>query len=118
MFKDALRALVDGTEGGVGCVIMDATGIALESYAKDGGGFDVNNVGVEYSVVLTAVKRAAEMLEAGATREIVINTEKLVTIIRWLNDAYFLALTLKPEGNIGKGRFLMRTQQHKIVAEL
>jgi predicted regulator of Ras-like GTPase activity (Roadblock/LC7/MglB family) len=118
MFKEALKALVENTDGAVACLIMDATGIALESYAKDGASFDINTVGIEFSVVLAAVKRASEMLEAGQTREVVISTEKLTTLIRCLNETYFLALTLKPEGNLGKGRYLMRTSQGKLLAEL
>jgi len=41
-----------------------------------------------------------------------------VTIIRTLGDTYFLALAMKPDGNFGKGRYLMRTAAPKIMAEL
>ena len=53
----------------------------------------------------------------GGTQEIAINTDKLVTIIRLLGDVYFLALTLEPGGNFGKGRYLMRTAAPKLMAE-
>jgi predicted regulator of Ras-like GTPase activity (Roadblock/LC7/MglB family) len=118
MFKEALRDIVERTDGGIAGLLMDSSGIALETYTKESSPFDVNNVGVEFGVVLGSIKRAAEMLEAGTTQEIAINTEKLVTIIRLLGDSYFLALTLKPEGNFGKGRFLMRTAAPKLLAEL
>jgi hypothetical protein len=35
-----------------------------------------------------------------------------------LSETYFLALTMKPDGNYGKGRFLMRTAAPKLLAEL
>jgi hypothetical protein len=42
----------------------------------------------------------------------------MVTLIRVLNDTYFLAVTLKPEGNLGKARYLLRVSAPKILAEL
>src|SRR5262245_47805814 len=118
MFKEALRDIVDKTEGSITGLLMDSNGIALETYAKDSAAFDINTVGIEFSVVLGSIKRAAELLEAGATHEIAIGTDKMITIIRLLNETYFLCLALSPEGNFGKGRYLMRTAAPKLVAEL
>lgn len=118
MFKDALRAIVEGTEGGLAGLLMDSSGIPLETYSREGSQLDINNVGIEFSVVIGAIKRASEMLDAGATQEIAIGTERLTTIIRTLGDGYFLALALSPEGNLGKGRFLLRTAAPKLLAEL
>jgi hypothetical protein len=42
----------------------------------------------------------------------------LITLIRTLGDTYFLALTMAPNGNFGKGRYLMRTAAPKLMAEL
>ena len=118
MFKEALQELVEGTEGGLAGLLMDSSGIALESYAKDDSPFDINTIGIEFSVVIGSIKRASEMLEAGAAHEIAVGTDRLVTIIRTLGDTYFLALAMKPDGNFGKGRYLMRTAAPKLIAEL
>jgi predicted regulator of Ras-like GTPase activity (Roadblock/LC7/MglB family) len=118
MFKEALKDIVDRTDGGLAGLLMDSSGIALETYARQDSAFDINNVGVEFGVVLGSIKRAAEMLEAGRTQEVAINTDKLVTIIRLLGDSYFLAITLRPDGNFGKGRYLMRAAAPKLLAEL
>ena len=118
MFKEALREIVDRTEGGIAGLLMDASGIAVESYAKDGAPFDITTIGVEYGVLLGSIKKAAEMLEAGTANEVAISTDKMITIIRTLGPEYFLALAITPEGNFGKGRFLMRTAAPKLLAEL
>lgn len=118
MFKEALRELVEGTEGGLAGLLMDSNGIALETYAKNDAPFDINTIGIEFSVVIGSIRRAAEMLDAGQTNEIAVGTDKLVTVIRTLGDTYFLALALSPEGNLGKGRYLMRTAAPKLIAEL
>src|ERR1700722_2503283 len=118
MFQEALREIVDKTEGGVAGLIMDSEGIAVDSYARADAPFDITTVGIEFGVVLGSIKRAADSLEAGKTSEIAIGTDKMITIIRTLNDTYFLALTLRPDGNLGKGRYLMRTAAPKLLAEL
>ena len=118
MFKEALRDLVEKTDGGIAGLVMDSEGIALESYAKADASFDINTVGIEFGVVLGSIKRAAESLEAGAACEVAIGTDKMITLIRVLGDQYFLALAMRPDGNMGKGRFLMRTTAPKLIAEL
>ena len=118
MFQEALREIVDKTEGGVAGLVMDMSGIAVDSYARDDAAFDITNVGVEFGVVLGSIRRAAESLEAGTTSEVAIGTDKMITLIRTLGETYFLAVAIRPDGNIGKGRFLMRTAAPKLIAEL
>jgi len=118
MLKEALRGVVDGTDGGLAGLIMDFEGIPLEAYVKEGTPFDMEAVGAEVSVLVKAIQRATEMLEAGATREIAFNSEKLVTLVRVLDKNYFLALALAPEGNLGKGRYLLRTTAPKLLEQL
>jgi len=118
MFKEALKEVVDRTDGAMGALLMDASGIALESYSKNDAAFDVNNIGIEFSVVLSSVKRASEMLETGAAAEVTISSEKLITVLRCIGDTYFVALAVSPTGNVGKGRFLLRLAEPKLLAEL
>lgn len=118
MFKEQLQKIVDKTEGGLAVIVMDMNGIALDTYAKDGAPFDINTVSIELSTVLGAAKRASEMLEAGKTSEIAVSTEKLTTIVRTLNETYFLAFAMKPDGNVGKGRYLMRMAAPEMAKEL
>ena len=118
MFKEALQGVVDGTDGGLAGLLMDFEGIPVESYAREDAQFDIEAVGAEVSVVVKAIQRATEMLEAGQTREVAFKSEKMVTLIRVINDNYFLALTMSPDGNFGKGRFMLRVTAPKLVDEL
>jgi len=118
MFKEAIQEVVEGTQGGLAGLLMDFEGIPLESYTRDGAGLDIEAVGAEVSVVVKAIQRASEMLEAGETREVAFKSDKLVTIIRIINENYFLALSLQPDGNFGKGRFMLRTTAPKLLKEL
>jgi predicted regulator of Ras-like GTPase activity (Roadblock/LC7/MglB family) len=118
MFKEALQGVVDSTEGGIAGLLMDFEGIPLESYAKEAAVFDIEAVGAEVSVVVKAIQRATEMLDAGTTREVSFNSDKMVTLIRVINKGYFIALALSPDGNLGKGRYLLRVLAPKLAEEL
>lgn len=119
MFKEVLQEVVDNTDGGVAGLLMGFDGIPVDQYVRDDeGGIDIETVGMEYSVVVKSIRDAAQMLEAGTAEEVAIKAERLTTIIRLLNDEYFIAVTLKPSGNYGKARFLLRTRGQKLLAEL
>lgn len=118
MFKEALQNVVHQTDGGLAGLLMDFEGIPLESYSKEGMSFDIESVGVEASVVVKAIQRASEMLDAGPTREIAIKSDKLLTLIRIINQTYFVALALTPEGNLGKGRYQLRLLAPELAKEL
>lgn len=118
MFKEVLQEVVDRTEGGVAGLLMGFDGIPVEQYVRDDGTMDVETVGMEYSVILKDIRRAAEMLDSGHAREVSIQAEKMTTVIRLLNDEYFVAVALRPDGNYGKARFLLRTQGSKLLTEL
>ena len=118
MFKEVLQEVVDRTEGGVAGLLMGFDGIPVEHYVRDDGSVDVETVGMEYSVILKDIRRAAEMLDSGNAREVSIQAEKMTTVIRLLNEEYFVAVALRPDGNYGKARFLLRTQGSKLLTEL
>ena len=118
MFKEALEAVVTGTEGGLAGLLMDFQGVAVESYTKEGASFDIDMIGAEYSVVIKSIQRAAESLEAGGASEVAVLAEKMITVIRVVNADYFVALALSPDANLGKARYLLRVAVPKLVAEL
>ena len=118
MFKEILRERVDRTDGGVAGLLMASDGIAIDQYSKGDGPFDIESVGMEYSVVLKGVQRAAEMLDAGTTEEVSVQTERLTTVVRMLTDEYFVALAVAPGGNVGKARYLLRVSAPKLIENL
>jgi predicted regulator of Ras-like GTPase activity (Roadblock/LC7/MglB family) len=122
MFQESLQRIVDNVEGGIAGLLMGFDGIAVDSYTRDRsaqpGPMDIQTVGMEFSFILTQVRKAAEALEIGGVQEIAIRAEKLSVIIRVLNQDYFLALALDETGNFGKGRYLLRVTAPKLQAEL
>jgi predicted regulator of Ras-like GTPase activity (Roadblock/LC7/MglB family) len=118
MFRDALQNVVNGVDGGLAGMVMDFEGIPLETYSRGDSEFDIENVGAETSVLVKAIQRATDMLNAGETREVSIKSDRVTTLIRVLNESYFVALTLRPEGNLGKARYMLRVLAPQLVQEL
>jgi predicted regulator of Ras-like GTPase activity (Roadblock/LC7/MglB family) len=122
MFQENLKRLVAETEGATAGLLMGFDGIAVDSYTvpppTGQQGIDITTVGMEFSFILTQVRKAAEILEVGGVQEIAIRTDNLTFLIRVVSPEYFLALAVRPEGNFGKGRYLLRVTAPKLVAEL
>jgi predicted regulator of Ras-like GTPase activity (Roadblock/LC7/MglB family) len=118
MFQESLKHMVADTEGGVAGLLMGFDGIAVDSYSVPDGGVDITTVGMEFSFILTQVRKAAEILEVGGVQEICIRAANLTILIRVLSPDYFVALAIRPEGNFGKGRYLLRVTAPKLAAEI
>lgn len=118
MFRDSLRRMVEQTQGGVAGLLMGFDGISVESFAQDPKKLDIQTVGMEFSHILTQVKKAADSLESGSVEEVTIRTDKLTILIRVLTKDYFVALAVSPTGNAGKGRYMLRVTAPALQAEL
>ena len=118
MFQALLKEVVDNTEGGLASLLMDFEGIAVDSYSKPDAPFDITTIGAEFSVVVKSIQRAGQMLEAGETAEVAIQAEKMTTLIRVVNDSYFVAFSMKPDANLGKARYMLRTRVPALAKDL
>jgi predicted regulator of Ras-like GTPase activity (Roadblock/LC7/MglB family) len=118
MFDEILREVVEQTDGAMASVLMGFDGITVDSYMGNGAGPNVETVGSEYSVVLSQVREAAHMLELGAAEEVAVQAENMTTVIRLLNDEYFIAMTVAPHGNFGKARYLLRLNAPRLIESL
>ncbi len=118
-FLTHLESVVNQVDGALACSVMGFDGIAVETHEKEGlEDVELQSTWVEYANVLSQVKTAAEVLKTGDVAELSINTERLVTLMRLVSPEYFLVLALKPDGNYGKGRYVLRITAPKVLAEL
>ena len=117
MFKEALQEAVESTQSYAG-LLMDFEGIPVDSFVGSSSPFDIEVVGAEVSVLVKQILRAAEMLEAGQTHEVSFKNEKMMTLVRVIDSNYFVAMTMAPNGNAGRGRFALRLIAPKLRAEL
>jgi predicted regulator of Ras-like GTPase activity (Roadblock/LC7/MglB family) len=118
MFRESIQKMVDRIDGGVAGILMGFDGISVESYAKDDSTPDIQTVGMELSHVVSQMRKAAELLEVGGMQEVTVRAEKLVVVLRALDQEYFVAFALRPEANFGKARYLLRLLAPQIQSEL
>ncbi len=120
MFREHLQKIVDNVDGGQAALLMGFDGIAVDSYTSQdaGGDPDIQTVGMEFSFIFGQIRKAAEILEIGGIREVTIKSSALIIVIRQLTDDYFTAVTLGPDGNFGKARFLLRITAPRILQDL
>lgn len=118
-FLTHLESVVNQVDGAIACSVMGFDGIAVETHTKpEAESHELQNTWVEFANILTQAKSAAETLKTGSVQELSINTENLISVLRMVNNEYFLVLALKPTGNYGKGRYVLRITAPKIKAEL
>ena len=118
MFGEEIKSVVNGVENGVGGLVMGLDGIAIETYLKDNQGADMDSVGMEFSFILTQVKKAGESLSIGGLEEMAIRAETMTLLVRMLNEEYFFAVILGAKTNFGKARFLSRVAASKMKKNL
>jgi predicted regulator of Ras-like GTPase activity (Roadblock/LC7/MglB family) len=117
MFGAKLEEAVRDVSGGRAAILMGFDGIPVDMYTGESA-MDIETVGMEFSVLLKEVRKAAELLDAGATEEVTVRTEQMATVLRVINEEYFLALALDRLGNLGKARYLLRVIAPEMRREL
>src|SRR5512140_3771587 len=104
-FSEILKETVDRVEGAVAAMIIASDGIPVEEYVSEKL-IDLTGLGAEASAMIRDVSMAAENLGLGEAREFSIISDICGIIMRKINDEYYLALIIRPDGNYGKGRFV------------
>jgi predicted regulator of Ras-like GTPase activity (Roadblock/LC7/MglB family) len=115
-FLEVLKETVDRVDGAVSAMIIASDGIPVQEYVSERL-IDLTGLGAEASAMIRDIGNAAENLGLGEAREFSIVSDTCGIIMRRISADYYLALVIRPEGNYGKGRFVLKTAVPKIEAE-
>jgi len=115
-FLELLKETVGKVDGAVSAMIIGTDGISVEEYAPEKL-VDLTGLSAEASAMIKDIGLAADNLGLGEAREFSIISDRCGIIMRKINSDYYLALIIKPDGNYGKGRFVLKTAIPKIEAE-
>lgn len=118
-FRVPLQSICSAVSGAIAATLMDRDGIPIETVevgATDD--VDVASLLVEFSSLLDQIRRSAQMFAAGRLQELSIRSEHVTTILRPLTDDYLVALALAPHASVGKGRYLLRLNAHRLTTAL
>jgi predicted regulator of Ras-like GTPase activity (Roadblock/LC7/MglB family) len=117
-FREHLQDVVRSVDGAIACSLMGVDGIEVDTHLVEEGGLDVRNLLVEYSSLFRLAREAAETHQAGPVAELCIQTELVTTVARLVSPEYFMVAALKPDGNFGKARYMLRVTAPKLRSEL
>jgi predicted regulator of Ras-like GTPase activity (Roadblock/LC7/MglB family) len=115
-FSDILKEVVNGTDGALGALVVGLDGIPVDEYTVSSE-VDLQSMTVEYSSLLKEIEKGSQAAQMGSTKEVTVIADKAMIMLRRLNEEYFFILIIKPEGNFGKGRFLLRMSVPKLLKE-
>ena len=111
MFKETLETIIERTEGSLGALIMGIDGIAVERLLKEAGQeANLDVAAAEFTSLVRSAQKAGKDTGLGNLRELVISLDGAVVIMRLLGRDYFVVLAIRPEGNLGRARFELRSQ--------
>ena len=120
-FRENIKKLVERLDGGVAAVLMGFDGISVDSFAKsgyDGALPDIQTLAMEFAHLIAQARRTLQSLDAGPLEEFTLRAESLTLVVRVLNQEYFLACAVLPNGSVGKARYLMRMSAPVLRADL
>ena len=118
MFKEALQAIVEKTDGSLGALIMGADGLSVEKFFTDAGvEANLDVAAAEFTSLVRSAGRSGSDLDLGELRELVITLGSVTFVMRLFNKDYFVVLALQPEGNLGRGRYELRKAELILAKE-
>ena len=96
MFAETLKKVVDGVDGALAAVVMGLDGIPVETYVRAPDRVDVTTVGMEFSFILTQIRKAGDSLQVGGLEELSVKAQRLTLICRMISPQYFVAIEWRP----------------------
>jgi len=115
-FSDILKNVVDGTEGALGALLVGLDGIPVEEYSVESE-IDLQSMTVEYSSLMKEIEKGSQAAHLGSTKEVTVMADHAMIMLRRITEEYFMVLVIKPTGNFGKGRFMLRMSAPKLLKE-
>jgi predicted regulator of Ras-like GTPase activity (Roadblock/LC7/MglB family) len=124
-FETVLQMIVDECGGGRSAALMGLDGIAIAEARASAGvddddplDGDVTTAGIEFGRIIGEMTKASDSLGTGHVRESVLSLDRSTMIFHTVDEDLILVLSLHPDGNLGKARYLIRRGMPEIRAEL
>jgi predicted regulator of Ras-like GTPase activity (Roadblock/LC7/MglB family) len=120
-FDSILEQVLDECPGALAATLMGSDGLPIaQAIASSATGLldELSTLGVEFGRILDEARKAADAAAAGATLELGVRTDRFHVLLHAVDRETYLVLVLAPEGNVGKGRYLLRRQLLAIRQEL
>jgi predicted regulator of Ras-like GTPase activity (Roadblock/LC7/MglB family) len=120
-FDTILEQVLSECPGGLAATLMGSDGLPIAQAVAPAATDlldELSTLGVEFGRILDEARKAADAAAAGATLELGVRTDRFHVLLHAVDRETYLVLVLAPEGNVGKGRYLLRRQLLAIRQEL
>jgi predicted regulator of Ras-like GTPase activity (Roadblock/LC7/MglB family) len=118
MFKETLQSIITKTDGSLGALIMGVDGLSVERLFNDEGAeANLDVAAAEFTSLIRSAGKSGSELDLGELRELVVSLSNVTLVMRLFSKDYFLVLALKPEGNLGRGRYELRKAELLLAKE-
>ena len=92
---------------------MGTDGIAVEKVmSTEAHDANLDVAAAEFTSLVRNAQRSGNDIGLGNVRELVVQLESAIIIMRLFTRDYFVVLALKPDGNYGRGRFESKSKLH------
>ncbi len=115
-FSEVLKETVERIPGAVAALIVASDGIPVEEYKVENL-LDFNDLSAEASTFIKDVEVASEELRLGRAKEFSLISDRCGIIMHRITAEYYFCVVIKPDGNYGKARFVLKTVIPKIEKE-
>ena len=115
-FAKVLKEAVDSVDGAFSAMILGIDGMPVESHTTEKV-LSLEDLSAESSQMMRDISSAAKNLGIGEANEFSIISDTCGIIMRKITPEYYFALIIKPDGNYGKCRFILRTLVPKLIDE-
>jgi predicted regulator of Ras-like GTPase activity (Roadblock/LC7/MglB family) len=115
-FARVLKEAVERVEGAFSAMIIGIDGMPVDSYTVEKI-LNMESLSAESSQMMKGIKSASESLGLGEAREFSIISDLCGIIMRRINSEYYMAILIRPGGNVGKGRFILRSMVEKVEGD-
>jgi predicted regulator of Ras-like GTPase activity (Roadblock/LC7/MglB family) len=120
-FESILSQVLEECPGALGAALMGSDGIPIAE-AVAGAPHDLRDelgvIGVEFGRILDEARKAADAAGAGGVVELGVQTDRYHVLLHAVDRDTYLVLALGPDGQVGKGRYLLRRHRLAIREQL
>jgi predicted regulator of Ras-like GTPase activity (Roadblock/LC7/MglB family) len=116
-FNQLLTTLLERIDGALAASFCGIDGIAVETvtFRSD---LEQNEAEVQIATMLKILNRVVANLEVGEIKSFLFEAEKMVGLLEKCGEDYFIAVLLKPNGNIGRARHELHQLSQKMKNEV
>jgi predicted regulator of Ras-like GTPase activity (Roadblock/LC7/MglB family) len=115
-FAEILKESVERVDGAFSAMILGIDGMPVEEYSTRNV-INLDDLSAESSQLMKDIGNAAENLSLGEANEFLIVSDLCGIIMHKINSEYYVSMIIKPNGNYGKGRFVLRSLIPRIREE-